>query len=85
MHNLSDLLCEIEFDYTMNDSKQVQLIDTLGANLGNIESEVFEADNTEDLKLIILDRLDIYWIDYGITAVNNPANIIFDLITKEKE
>ena len=39
MITLSEFLYELEFEYKKINDKTIQLIDLLGANLGNIENE----------------------------------------------
>lgn len=61
---LRKLLSEIEFDYKIVDGphgrKDIQLIDSTGVNLGNIESETFR--DAEE----VIDRTENYWKDYVI-------------------
>lgn len=61
---LRKLLSEIEFDYkavdVTNGRKDIQLIDSTGVNLGNIEGEIFH--DAEE----VIDRTENYWKDYVI-------------------
>lgn len=61
---LRKLLSEIEFDYKIVDGphgrKDIQLIDSTGVNLGNIESGTFR--DAEE----VIDRTENYWKDYVI-------------------
>lgn len=56
--SLSSFLENFDFKYEHNKDNKIELIDTQGANLGDIESEKFDG------VLGVLDRLDIYYHDY---------------------
>ena len=60
------LIYEVEFTIEKNatgeDGKPCwKLVDEQGANLGNIEEDEFEIGDYNGM----IDRLDIYWRDYG--------------------
>ena len=67
MITLREFLAELEFDYTINDDNTISLVDTLQANLGNIESEKFEI--YEGLPIALVDRLDMYIYDYHVSGI----------------
>ena len=69
MLTLSEFLYDLEFDYKKINDKTIQLIDLLGANLGNIESEEFEI--SEYLPMNLVDRLDTYIYDYHISGIED--------------
>ena len=60
--NILDILDTVEFTYKMNKNGTVSLVDKLGANLGNIESDEFTIN--DNLAMAIIDRLSIYVEDY---------------------
>ena len=68
MITLSKFLYGLEFDYKKINDKTIQLIDLLGANLGNIENEEFEI--SEYLLMNLVDRLDTYIYDYHIQSID---------------
>lgn len=67
MISLSEFLYDLEFKYKKIDDKTIQLIDSLGANLGNIENGEFEI--SEYLPMNLVDRLDNYIYDYHISGI----------------
>ena len=69
MITLSKFLYGLEFDYKKINDKTIQLIDLLGANLGNIENEEFEI--SEYLPMNLVDRLDTYIYDYHISGIED--------------
>ena len=69
MISLSEFLYDLEFEYKKINDKTIQLIDLLGANLGNIESEEFEI--SEYLPMNLVDRLDTYIYDYHISGIED--------------
>ena len=69
MITLSEFLYDLEFEYKKINDKTIQLIDLLGANLGNIESEEFEI--SEYLPMNLVDRLDTYIYDYHISGIED--------------
>ena len=69
MLTLSEFLYDLEFEYKKINDKTIQLIDLLGANLGNIESEEFEI--SEYLSMNLVDRLDTYIYDYHIQGIED--------------
>ena len=69
MISLSEFLYDLEFDYKKINDKTIQLIDLLGANLGNIENEEFEI--SEYLPMNLVDRLDTYIYDYHIQGIED--------------
>lgn len=69
MITLSEFLYDLEFEYKKINDKTIQLIDLLGANLGNIESEEFEI--SEYLPMNLVDRLDTYIYDYHIQGIED--------------
>ena len=69
MITLSEFLMDLEFDYKINDNNTISLIDTLQANLGNIEDEEFEI--YEGLPEALVDRLDTYIYDYHISGIED--------------
>lgn len=69
MITLSEFLYDLEFEYKKIDDKTIQLIDLLGANLGNIENEEFEI--SEYLPMNLVDRLDTYIYDYHISGIED--------------
>ena len=69
MISLSEFLYDLEFEYKKINDKTIQLIDLLGANLGNIEDEEFEI--SEYLPMNLVDRLDTYIYDYHISGIED--------------
>ena len=69
MITLSKFLYGLEFDYKKINDKTIQLIDLLGANLGNIENEEFEI--SEYLPMNLVYRLDTYIYDYHISGIED--------------
>ena len=69
MITLSEFLYDLEFEYKKINDKTIQLIDSLGANLGNIENEEFEI--SEYLPMNLVDRLDTYIYDYHIQGIED--------------
>lgn len=70
MITLDEFLNDLEFSYQINkESKTISLIDELGANLGNIETEEFEI--WENLPIALVDRLDTYIYDYHISGIED--------------
>ena len=69
MITLSEFLYDLEFEYKKINDKTIQLIDLLGANLGNIENEEFEI--SEYLPMNLVDRLDTYIYDYHIQGIED--------------
>ena len=69
MLTLSEFLYDLEFEYKKINDKTIQLIDLLGANLGNIEDEEFEI--SEYLPMNLVDRLDTYIYDYHISGIED--------------
>ena len=69
MISLSEFLYDLEFEYKKINDKTIQLIDLLGANLGNIENEEFEI--SEYLPMNLVDRLDTYIYDYHIQGIED--------------
>ena len=69
MITLSEFLSDLEFEYKKINDKTIQLIDSLGANLGNIENEEFEI--SEYLPMNLVDRLDTYIYDYHISGIED--------------
>ena len=69
MLTLSEFLYDLEFEYKKINDKTIQLIDLLGANLGNIENEEFEI--SEYLSMNLVDRLDTYIYDYHISGIED--------------
>ena len=69
MLTLSEFLYDLEFEYKKINDKTIQLIDLLGANLGNIENEEFEI--SEYLPMNLVDRLDTYIYDYHISGIED--------------
>ena len=68
MITLDEFLSDLEFEYKKINNK-IQLIDLLGANLGNIEDEEFEI--SEYLPMNLVDRLDTYIYDYHISGIED--------------
>ena len=60
--NILDILDTVEFTYKINKNGTVSLVDELGANLGNIESDEFMIN--DNIAMAIIDRLSIYIEDY---------------------
>ena len=60
--NILEILNTVEFTYKINKNGTVSLVDELGANLGNIESDEFTINN--NLAMAIIDRLSMYIEDY---------------------
>ena len=60
--DIIDILDTVEFTYKINKNGTVSLVDELGANLGNIESDEFTINN--NLAIAIIDRLSMYIEDY---------------------
>lgn len=69
MITLSEFIYDLEFEYKKINDKTIQLIDLLGANLGNIEDEEFEI--SEYLPMNLVDRLDTYIYDYHISGIED--------------
>jgi len=62
---LVDFLDEIHFEpvlYNKDGTLYIRLIDKLWANLGNIESELFEFN--DNIAIDLIERLDIYFVNY---------------------
>lgn len=69
---LSEFLNYFEFDYCLykdGDRISIGLIDLQNANLGDIESERYQLN--ESGVLSIIDRLDAYYQDYIFTGLSN--------------
>ena len=66
---LSTLLESVEFDYVINDDNTLSLVDLLGANLGNIEGDIFEID--KNLASDLIERLERYIHDYFVEGYVN--------------
>ena len=60
--DILDILDIVEFTYKINKNGTVSLVDKLGVNLGNIESDEFTINN--NLAIAIIDRLSMYIEDY---------------------
>ena len=60
--DIIEILEIVEFTYKINKNGTVSLVDELGANLGNIESDEFTINN--NLAMAIIDRLSMYIEDY---------------------
>ena len=60
--DILDILDIVEFTYKINKNGTVSLVDKLGVNLGNIESDEFTINN--NLAMAIIDRLSMYIEDY---------------------
>ena len=71
--DIIDILDTVEFTYKINKNGTVSLVDELGANLGNIESDEFTINN--NLAMVIIDRLSIYIEDY---ITDGYANILIE-------
>lgn len=69
MITLTEFLDDLEFEYKKNDNNTIQLIDVLGANLGNIENDVFRID--EYLPMYLVDRLERYIYDYHVADIED--------------
>ena len=69
MITLDEFLSDLEFEYKKINNKTIQLIDLLGANLGNIEDEEFEI--SEHLPMNLVDRLNTYIYDYHISGIED--------------
>ena len=67
--DILDIFDIVEFTYKINKNGTVSLVDELGANLGNIESDEFTINN--NLAMAIIDRLSIYIEDYIIDDYAN--------------
>lgn len=63
--DIIEILDTVEFTYKINKNGTVSLVDELGVNLGDIESDEFTINN--NLAMALIDRLSIYIEDY-ITA-----------------
>jgi hypothetical protein len=66
-----DLLDFYEFELISNEDNTFSLKDLQGANLGDIEEDVFK-DEWE-----VLDRLDIYHLDYIIRPIEEIYDVNF--------
>lgn len=60
--DILEILDTVEFTYKINKNGTVSLVDELGANLGNIESDEFTIN--DNLAIALIDRLSIYIEDY---------------------
>ena len=60
--DILEILDTVEFTYKINENNTVSLVDQLGANLGNIESDEFTIK--DNLAIALIDRLSIYIEDY---------------------
>lgn len=60
--DMIEILDTVEFTYKINKNGTVSLVDELGANLGNIESDEFTIN--DNLAMALIDRLSIYIEDY---------------------
>lgn len=66
---LKEFLEDLEFDYVKNNDNTISLVDELGANLGNIETEKYTIDKY--LASFLVDRLDNYIYDYHISGIED--------------
>lgn len=66
---LKEFLEDLEFDYVKNNDNTISLVDELGANLGNIETEKYTID--KNLASFLVDRLDNYIYDYHISGIED--------------
>ena len=69
MITLSEFLYDLEFEYKKTDNNTIQLIDLLGANLGNIENDEFRI--SEYLPMYLVDRLDRYIYVYHVAGIED--------------
>ena len=60
--DILEILNSVEFTYKINKNGTVSLVDKLGVNLGDIESDEFTINN--NLAMALIDRLSIYIEDY---------------------
>lgn len=60
--DILEILDTVEFTYRMNKNGTVSLVDQLGVNLGDIESDEFATN--DNLAIALIDRLNIYIEDY---------------------
>lgn len=60
--DIIEILDTVEFTYKINKNGTVSLVDELGVNLGDIESDEFTINN--NLAIALIDRLSIYIEDY---------------------
>lgn len=68
MLELDEFLAEVEFTYTYDkDKNTIKLVDLLGVNLGNIESEEYPLNKYT--ASFITDRLSNYFYDYVVSGI----------------
>lgn len=60
--DIIEILDTVEFTYKINENGTISLVDKLGVNLGDIESDEFTINN--NLAIALIDRLSIYIEDY---------------------
>lgn len=77
------LIGEVEFKIDKKATKKYakdtfcwKLIDLQGANLGNIEDDEFNVGDYDGM----IDRLEIYWHDYGFYFKNELKNCEYEII-----
>lgn len=63
---LTEVLNDLDFQYLINDNNTLSLRDLQGANLANIESDIFEIN--ENLAMQVIDRLDNYIYDFYVNG-----------------
>lgn len=82
---LRELLNEYEFDYVIrideDQDKVLKLIDLTGANLGDIESDIFIIDN--NLQYRLFDRLENYIFDYEVDNAKEQLGYYTNLSEQE--
>ena len=71
--DILEILDTVEFTYKINKNGTVSLVDELGVNLGNIESDEFTING--NLAIALIDRLSIYIEDY---ITDNYANTLME-------
>lgn len=60
--DILEILNTVEFTYKINKNGTISLVDKLGVNLGDIESDEFIINN--NLAMALIDRLSMYIEDY---------------------
>ena len=73
---LRQMLNVVDFDYKITTENQIALIDKHGANLGGIEQERWNITN--DVCMLIIDRLDMYFTDYIYYDIIEECKDCFD-------
>lgn len=80
---LRELLHYIEFDAELDENKEIKLIDSQGAYLGDIGECRYKP--TKESISHIIDRCEIYWLDYVVRPLINDIGCSEELEGDWKE